>query len=215
VGTPHRCNFCALNDLHASRALWDTILLETTHFHVIPTIGPVIEGWVLIVSKQHALSMASLDAELIEELAALRLSVAKTMQKAYGTVAVFEHGPIQPQSEVGCGVDHAHLHVVGTGIDLLKGSLKYISGDWRTQRSASLMLTELRGKSYLYLEQPLGVQHVLVSDQIPSQLFRRVIADHFGRPYNWRENPALDKVQATLDRIAPIFHREVSQVAPL
>ena len=64
-----RRTFCRLCDA-LTNPIYDghfrpcnTILYKTSHFAVIPTIGPLVRGHVLIVSKAHTLSLATIADE--------------------------------------------------------------------------------------------------------------------------------------------------------
>jgi len=99
----------------------DRILFESEHFVAVPTLGSLVEGWLLIVSKQHLICMGDLDPSLLEELIGFKSQVAGAVEFQYGSVAIFEHGPSQPKQSLGCGVDHAHLHIVPIECDLMAG----------------------------------------------------------------------------------------------
>ncbi len=38
---------------------WDQVLLETANFVVVPTIGAIVEGWLLVVSKEGLVCMGA------------------------------------------------------------------------------------------------------------------------------------------------------------
>lgn len=119
-------------------------------------------------------------------------------------MAAFEHGPCKERRSVGCGVDHAHLHVAPVKFDLATFVSQMLPGDasWKPATIAECRDCHRRGDDYLYVEQPLGSGRVATGD-IGSQLFRRAIASQIGNPeeYNWREHPQLHNVMATIRRI--------------
>ena len=100
---------------------WDQVLHETDHFVVVPTVGALVEGWLLIITKQPYLCMGGMPTGEFHELSSLKELVCSVLSECYGDITVFEHGPSQPGQGVGCGVDHAHLHVLPAICQLTQG----------------------------------------------------------------------------------------------
>lgn len=103
------CRFCNIvnnNELN----IYDKPIAESESFIAIASIGAFIEGWTLILPKQHVLSMKNFynDKEFIEFYEVVKNKVSKH----YGNIISFEHGPNCEGSVVGCGTDHAHVHLV-------------------------------------------------------------------------------------------------------
>jgi diadenosine tetraphosphate (Ap4A) HIT family hydrolase len=185
---------------------FDKILSQSENFAVFPTLGALIEGWLLIVPKNHALCLGALRRELHSELDELRRRVSLALEECYGAVTVFEHGPAQPCHLVGCGVDHAHLHVIPTQINLIEGVKEIFPEplEWEPvdsiQETARLYEARL---PYLYVEQSPGQGYVTTHPNLQSQMFRKVIARHIGRPeqYNWREFRGEANIRLTVERL--------------
>jgi ATP adenylyltransferase len=195
---------------------WNQPLLESQHFVVIPSLGALVEGWLLIVPKEHVLSVAKLSEARVEEMADVKHDVCEMVGRQYGSVRVFEHGPATPCSQTGCGVDHAHVHVVPLDVDLgnlaerfLPQGVTFQAGTMHDCRSAAA-----RGFDYLFLEQPTGPSLVAVHDHFGSQVFRKAIAEACGTPgaYNWRDHPQLRNVGATIERLGERGAGRLSQV---
>jgi len=187
----------------APARVWDTVLAETRSFVVCPTVGSVVEGWLLVLPREHTLCLGALSQEKLEELADLKSAVAAVLKAAYGPVAVFEHGPCLPSQAVGCGVDHAHLHMVPTAHDLEvgAGSVSPIPLSWkRVSGIEAARDYYMRGLPYLYLEQPIGTARMATHPELPSQLFRRVLAAYAGKPgrWDWRSFAYAGKVARTV-----------------
>jgi hypothetical protein len=108
-----KCDYC--NNVLVpctSRLPWDEVLFDSMSYVVTPSLGSFIEGWTLIISKRHVTSMSQLSLSEIRELNSLIPEIRKRVEQAYGPTIVFEHGPLTAGTEFGCGIDHAHLHVV-------------------------------------------------------------------------------------------------------
>jgi ATP adenylyltransferase len=197
------CTGIAENDL---RETWNQPVFESPNFVAIPSLGSLVEGWLLIVPKHHFISAAVLPAHLLGEMAQLKQNVCETLAKQYGPVCVFEHGPAGEHRAAGCGVDHAHVHVVPVRADLMLAAQQFLPADvkFRQGTLAECRAAAESGSDYLYVEQPVGVEFVAFHQQFGSQTFRKAIASICGIPneYNWRDHPNLNKVLATIDRLA-------------
>lgn len=66
----------------------------------------------MIVPKEHTLSMAQSAVKYSVELEELLREVQQKIEAHFGPTTVFEHGATYEDTTFGCGIDHAHLHVV-------------------------------------------------------------------------------------------------------
>ena len=119
---------------------------------------------------------------------------------------MFEHGPADPGTAVGCGIDHAHVHLVPAGsLDLTSTALREFSDlAWRPARSFSdTRDASVMGVPYLYVESPGAAAWIATGHDIPSQALRRILAAEQGRPdeYDWKAFPRLEMVQETIASI--------------
>lgn len=57
------CNFCELN----KSIYYNKVIKETKNFFVIPALWALVEGYVMIVSKEYVNSMIELDNVVLEE----------------------------------------------------------------------------------------------------------------------------------------------------
>lgn len=200
----------ALADAHYGRQPqpWDQPIFYSTNFVAIPSLGSLVEGWLLVVPRKYALCVGALEDGLFDELQDFTDHVSGHLQSVYGPVTLFEHGPSHRHSQVGCGVDYAHLHLVPlpTSCSLIDGALA-LAPHLEWTRTLGLRDTRRyydRGCPYLYLEQPVGTRPVIASSsRIPSQLFRKVIAANLGRPdeYDWKLYPEHEQIAAGLERL--------------
>ena len=119
------CGFCAeLHETDSQNNLLKTVITpqlsinsrvmyETENYVVIPTIGCFVEGYVLIVSKQHYDCAGQMALSSIEELCQLIWKVVSAIKQTYGLdCIVFEHGAISCTNKFGGCINHAHIHVV-------------------------------------------------------------------------------------------------------
>lgn len=200
----------AIEAYSATRELWNTPLFESPSFVALPTVGALVEGWLLVVPKVAALSFAQLATSQFSELAHFLGEVCSVLEASYGTISVFEHGPSVANSTVGCGVDHAHLHLVPAHCDLLTGAQRIAPNIKWTEISSfeKIRHSSNWGEGYWFLQQDYGDGKCYVgksSDgKYTSQLFRRVIADHLGCPsaYDWKIAPGEAMISATVEKLS-------------
>jgi diadenosine tetraphosphate (Ap4A) HIT family hydrolase len=180
-------------------------LLESPNFVVLPSLGALVEGWSLIVPKQHFVSFGELPHSLSAEFVRLKAATSEIIRQVYGTVCAFEHGPSKPGCSVGCGVDHAHMHLVPLEFDLAAAVALHLpeKSRWSEGNLADCRTAFLEGADYLYLEQPLGAGRMIKGDRLGSQLFRRAIADRLAIPeqYNWRTHSQLSTIEKTIQAL--------------
>ena len=104
------CIFCTLDKSKRE----NTILEETTYFYVIPAVGSLVVGYVLILCKRHIYSMAELnnkEQKEYENLIEKYRNIFKNIYKKYPIV--FEHGSPNIENKTKANsIDHAHTHIV-------------------------------------------------------------------------------------------------------
>lgn len=200
------CCICTSIASVASRDFWNQPLHETSNFSVVPSLGSLIEGWVLIVPKRHVICMGELPDQLWDEMTDLKTTIAAALIERYGEVCAFEHGPHGPNREVGCGVDHAHLHLVpiSTKIDLAKAAESFLPAGtaWSAATMNDCRAAFSQRKDYLYVEQQ-AAGRIATGTALGGQIFRKAIAAQLGIPgeFNWREYPRLGIVRETVEKL--------------
>lgn len=169
------------------------ILLRKAGFIVLPTIGQIFEGSLLILPERHIERIASLNQGQLADCMHV-LDHAVTEVSKYGVPIVFEHGATSC-SQGGCGIYHAHIHVVplpsgtkATCEDLMPHSPYEV---FPAIHEAYRGLTNIN--EYLLLRDTTGtVATLCVSPEIkhlvPSQVFRQRLQENFGlkQPWDWR-----------------------------
>jgi len=186
---------------------YNKVLLESKNFIVIPSLGSLVEGWLLIIPKQFHINLSQLDQRHMEDLQDLIRRIESRVLPKFGEKYVlFEHGPQNFKSKTGCGVDYAHLHFVPFGHDLKKGlkSFLHLEYDWQELENIS-DLTNYKNskKDYLLLLDQNGKASITFQENILSQTFRRVIANYLGKPneFDWKCNFKEDNIHSTIDKL--------------
>jgi ATP adenylyltransferase len=200
------CGFC--RHVRATAGGGDDwrVLFEDESFVAVPSLGSLIPGWLLIVPRDHSVNLASMGPERVEQMWEFVDGFSERWATEFGRLVAFEHGPATERRPAGCGVDHAHLHVVPCGdIDLVTAARRrLIDFSWAPVSGLSALVPAVTdGMDYLYLRSH-AAEVAAVEPGIPSQALRQVLAAELRSPrtFNWREHPNLDVVRATIARAA-------------
>lgn len=188
------------------------LLFESENFAIIVDVGPIIEGYCLILCKEHVPSLACLSPEQFSELAHMKQKLQTAMQATYGDPVFFEHGAASFSRSAGCCIDHAHLHAVPTKIDILP----YLRRIFHFEPLASQQEVRklARKVGYLFYENQQGQMFLAKENVVPRQYLRRVLSHLQGNaaPWDWRDYirfaQALEtkgKIRRTRSRLAPLL----------
>jgi diadenosine tetraphosphate (Ap4A) HIT family hydrolase len=167
---------------------------ETSLFAVIPSLGPLVPGHVLLCPKYHYRSFSGLPNEFEHQLNGLKRRLTQLLLDLYKLpVHYFEHGMARDGDHVLCTVEHAHLHAVPASVEVWDRLQS--QGIWEV---IGLSLNDLKravgNDEYLYYESPNGAAHVMrvEAGKFESQYLRRVFADALqcSDKWNWREFPS-------------------------
>ena len=197
------CRFCrALTG--GENGIWtDVPIYETDGFVVTPSLGALVEGWLLVLPREHVVNTSRIAANLRQEFTAIVDRTVAIVADEFGPVTLFEHGPSYDGSRLGCGVDHAHLHVVPLSFNLENVVLSKPDGPEWVARACHIAELPAQSKDYLALSSS-GQRTLLAHPDVElSQFFRRRIAETLGRPaqYDYRSYPFLESVAATRHRL--------------
>jgi len=200
------CCLCSNLVCVRSDEFWNKPLFESTNFVVLPSLGSLVEGWLLIVPRNHYVSMGALPAHLANEMEQVKIDVTTAIGPRYGKLCAFEHGPSRAGHKIGCGVDHAHLHIVPINFDLALAATPLMppGATWVSATLDSCRIAFNRGQDYLYLEQPIGHGRIATNGDFGSQVFRKAIAAQVGKPeqFSWQDYPQKEAVARTIHALS-------------
>lgn len=199
------CRLCSELKLNNPKDFWNVPLFESQNFVVLPSLGAIVEGWLLIVPKAHFICIGEMSDLLISEMTELKEKMCNILEENYGPVVLFEHGPNKVACQIGCGVDHAHLHIVPCAFDLAEVAKPFLPNEieWSEANHQNCRVAFQKEEDYLYFEQPLGSGRIATNQKFESQIFRKAIASEIGIPtmYNWRERQHLDNIKTTIEKL--------------
>ncbi len=185
----------------------NNILYETKNLFVVPSVGQIVEGYLLICSKQHYIGFGDLPEKIFPELERVQKLVRRILSKNYDVPIFFEHGPVSIVKKGGCCVEHAHFHAVPANIDILKELSKH----FRPEIIDSLLALKTQFKSgnpYFFYENPTGQRYIFsITEIIPSQYIRKIIAAKLGMrdKWDWKKYPEIEKFSKTIQRLKNDF----------
>lgn len=214
------CDFC--NELNGIDNLyWEVakrcdlpknrMVYEGENWVIWPTIGAIVPGYVLIVSKRHRLSIMDCNREEIVELDWLIKRIRSILENIYHYPCIaFEHGG-------GCGlegkpscIDHCHLHVLPLKEDIYyRMNTKKMQISVEPIKSLSIMQNGERQHSPYLLYQNHEEQFFVMHANIYiSQYFRQLIAlsEGVSEKWNWRYHFFSENIKATINDINKVIN---------
>lgn len=210
------CGFCAeIRDLPQDNNLMQThitpatglknrIVYETAHFQVIPTLGAFVEGYVMVVSKDHYDCVGKLPPEQIRELEQVVEEMERRIRSRYGTQTVcFEHGSVSCTNRFGGCINHAHLHIVPCGASLVYQVREYDLTLTPITALDALAEYGRDGRPYLYFRDVDAQQYLITGLCVISQFFRMLLARHHGvgEYWDWRQNLYMENIPRTIEAL--------------
>lgn len=181
------------------------LLHATADFVSLPSVSPLAPGHLLVLPRRHVSSLLQLPL-LADELVALVATLRRQLEARFGPTVLFEHG-VGVGSAGGCGVDHAHLHIIPLARTVaanVRSTTIAEFGHAPNNTLTSLLANHDAGTSYLFLGHSLDSLEFWSSEKIPSQFVRRVIATATHKQHwNWREHFGWDEFIETWEAFDP------------
>lgn len=183
------------------------VVAEDDDFAIVPSIGPLHAGHVLVLPRKHAVSALSMSRSLVRPYEGWISFAARHLEALYGRHAVaFEHGSgsMSGAGHAGACIEHAHVHVVPDALGFVASVLAEFEEGWHTSRSLERLREQAQDRPYLLLgERDAGGfrWRLLVEPHaVPSQYFRRAYAEAAGGSieWNWRLEPGRTTFVRTL-----------------
>lgn len=190
-----KCIFC---DIDQSK-IENTIIEETKYFYILPTLGSLVDGYVLIVTKRHINSMSEINDDELEEYKTIITKYQNIFNKVYNkTPIVFEHGTPNQNSEMKANsVTHAHTHIVNINFKNEKEILeKYNFKEINDLKEIEINKNYIK---YIYNNK------IYITYNFPSvsQLMRILIAEelNYKDKFDWKKERFDENIISTIERI--------------
>src|SRR5712691_104376 len=92
---------------HYANDVASRTILEQDGFRVLPSLGQIVPGYLLVVADRHYAAFADLSLDALKAADALKTHLSGQLRSIYGDYLFFEHGARTSVSG-GCGIAHAH-----------------------------------------------------------------------------------------------------------
>lgn len=223
---PELCDFCSelLGDLHntnfgklAAAQTKGRILWQNSEFALIPTLGPIVEGHLLLIPLQHVFSFANFSYFELEKAEIIINLIYQFYSTQNKKMVSFKHGAcvhkgLHYEKRIkkalsGACTDHAHFHLIPDVpiTEILKRieTQDLIVKKKRIKKLSSLPKSADNASPYVIIggsDTPFW--HLYIVEELPSQ-FMREIAASFVRleDWSWISNPRIDLIINTLNKI--------------
>lgn len=182
------------------------ILLETDNWYVIPTLGSLTVGYVLLVAKQHYLSLANISLELFVEMLNLKKKVENILYDKLGMRCIaFEHGAVNADSNGANSVDHVHVHILpfsqpvwqDIAQDIPQAHFDVVNS---YQNLYNVWKDVLPNSYLLFQDLDQKIYYSPDASNMPSQLFRKCLAPYLGAEHwDWRSKSYSDNITKTIE----------------
>lgn len=155
---------------------------------VIPSVSPLRLGHLLVVPDQHRCSVAQLEPTVRNHLPDLVRDLARRFGGGNQTALVFEHGLGLGHSG-GCGITHAHLHVVPASPSEVRRAREEFAGAFPTESVSGLTnALQVFGSTTSYGLLGELDDLLVTTSELPSQSMRKCVAKAIqSSAWNWRE----------------------------
>lgn len=187
----------------------DTVLYRDESFVVCPTLGSFLPYWYLILPTEHHLNFSDWAAQTEDRC------VTAEINRIVGNVLGddkdfmwFEHGPSKRGSVTGCGVDHAHVHVLfGSNLStksILDAAASLNVEGWNRSDIADVYDKRSGNSEYLAFGNSSVGYLKNLSAPVGSQFFRRVLAllNDDRKDWNYKIHSHQNMAQLSVDWLA-------------
>jgi len=184
------------------------VLLRSDDFALVPSLGQIAEGHLLLLPIRHSTAIGDLTDGLLEEFTRLSGAVLRILRREYGPCIAFEHG-VRSGGAGGCGISHAHLHAVPlpSSLDPI-GSLKAKFLHQRMRDLSDLGKQSKGMAAYLFYADSRSRAYLFDTPTLESQYMRKALAANLGvHDWDWRTAGREGRLLATLNRLSRRFDK--------
>lgn len=194
------CDFCYPSEER-------NILYEDENLYVMPCLGSFIEGYLLVINKDHEDCYGEVMDEQRNQVVD---SIKDVLRDEYGSYCFYEHGRTGSCFRRGTQkvCYHAHIHCLPISRDfhdLIDDDMPEIEVDDREE----IVDVHDSVPHYLYLETDNGRKVVYDADEdIPRRYLRKKACEALELPKehsNWKEMPFRENMERTAERLKPRF----------
>ncbi len=195
------CRFCNPPDQ-------ERIIYQSDNFYVMLSLGPLVEGYLLLISKPHIDCCGAFDDKLSSEFHYLKELIKEVLISNYGSCTFFEHGRAGScidfeDSSLHC--HHAHLHCLPVDLrlnDKVRGALRPVffeKGEFQN-------IYRRWNEPYLYIDDGREALHFLTKKP-RRQYLRYLVAKQLGNipKTDWQNHPEWDLIYKAKEKLQDKF----------
>lgn len=184
----HVCVFCDIpSRQRAPCPTQDRIILQSASFYVVPALGPLWLGHVLVVHYAHSQGLRFEAEHTVQEFRGLVDSLRSKLVSRGHTLLEIEHGGGTPTGSSPC-ITHTHVHL-------------FPNAPWLVSCFDFLPTSSNFERSRPYLSVFDGTtEFIYDATSLPGQALRRVLAGTLGQDdWDWALFPKYDLVRASAE----------------
>jgi diadenosine tetraphosphate (Ap4A) HIT family hydrolase len=213
------CEFCIeLSDFKKSRFAQiynniQRIVFSDKHFCIMPPLGQLFSGSLLLLPKAHYCSFAEIPSDLRVNLTQTINNIEKRLQK-FGKIILFEHGTT-PEIGDGCGIYHAHIHIIPIPSSISPEFLLGSKFKNFLNINDALSYVEPQKPYLLYRGTNKRYFIKILTKRLQSQYFRKKIHEYFNleSPWDWKKYKYEKKIIETINYLKNTDLNSVQEIA--
>ena len=194
------CIFCKIPN-SGSHMLKDAKLYWDSDFYIVPALGCIVPGYVMLVSKRHANSMRSFGKDTRDNIKKAIEKLSDLYMRKYGFYPViFEHGSAENDTSSGASITHAHMHIVPCKFNLMAEMQKQL--ELEEVSAIDAMIAESSNHSYMLFinNDRKTYMNIAPKKKYPSQIMRQWIArnENISTEWDWKRFPFYENILNTI-----------------
>lgn len=187
----------------------NAVLAVSEKFSIIPSVGPLVLGHSLVVTRRHSTNIiADLRGIELEELKVICIQFLQHLRTAIDhdiTLFCFEHGSRCDSGNQLCSTNHGHLHLLPLRGDQISAVTAKLGSELLTFKNLPELCDVLTPLQQYIVAFSLGLGStevlgtVLEASNAPSQHVRRVVGETLGIAcWDWKTDMNRDLLRRTL-----------------
>ena len=181
------------------------------------SLGQIVEGYAVVFGAKNKINLRTLEMKERRNFLNFVQKARKCVERHFGPTVMFEHGACSAGTNVSCGVDRMHVHLVPCNGHTLIEEIEKKYNCCAITATIEQMLEKLNDwendRPYFWIDDGAQVFLFAYGEKRESQVVRRAIAKQFGKGecWNWREYPT----QEAAEDVAKILLADSERLHPL
>ena len=205
INCTNECRFCSILKKEKKYGVIDTPIMQDENFYLLTSIGALVEGWTMIIPKDHCYSMKDFYTNT-DFQKFFNKSIAK-ISKSYKNkkIIAFEHGANKFGSLTACGTNHAHTHLLPFNHSLLNDITEELTFNKVALEDISNYILDKEYLLYMDIDTSINKAscYIHILEKPISQFFRKIIANKLNIPekYDYKQFLNIDISESTVEAL--------------